>query len=185
MFGLSPIGSFSKMRPLPSSSHSRFTPCASVKLAIASCLSFKTGLISSSERSREAATSLMRRRIASLNARRRAADAGRLQNRGRQRRLAALSWSTPFSEPIELPNGRKLVTLEDAARYIQKLPKTEQAKPHWQHAVEHLINAAEREPAWLMFAHMGMLKALHHGVERVFNTNRKPIAKRRIGASGS
>jgi hypothetical protein len=35
-----------------------------------------------------------------------------------------LSWSTPFPDPIELPNGRKLVTLEDAARYIQKLPST-------------------------------------------------------------
>jgi len=51
--------------------------------------------------------------------RRRAADAGRLQDRGRQGRLAALSWSTRFDDPIELPNGRKLVTLEDAARYIQ------------------------------------------------------------------
>jgi hypothetical protein len=34
-----------------------------------------------------------------------------------------LIWSTPFSDPIELPNGLKLVTLEDAARYIQELPK--------------------------------------------------------------
>jgi hypothetical protein len=47
--------------------------------------------------------------------RRRAADAGRPQNRGRQRRLALLSWSTPFSEPIVLPNGKKLITLKDAA----------------------------------------------------------------------
>lgn len=43
---------------LPSSSHSRFTPCFSVKLAISWCLSFRTGLISSSERSRDAAISL-------------------------------------------------------------------------------------------------------------------------------
>jgi hypothetical protein len=84
-----------------------------------------------------------------------------------------LSGSTSFPEPIELPDGRKLVTLEDAARYIQKLPRAEQAKTHWQTAVEHLIHAAERGPAWLMFAQMGMLKALHHGIERVFNTDRK------------
>jgi hypothetical protein len=70
--------------------------------------------------------------------RQRTADAGRLQNRGRERRLAALSWSTPFSDPIELPNGRKLVTLEDAACYIQKLPKAQHDLPHWQDAVEHI-----------------------------------------------
>jgi hypothetical protein len=34
-----------------------------------------------------------------------------------------MPWSTPFPEPIELPNGRKLATLEDAARYIQKPPR--------------------------------------------------------------
>jgi hypothetical protein len=78
-----------------------------------------------------------------------------------------LSWSTPFSNPIELPNAGKLVALEDAARYTRSY---QQDEPHWQDAVEHLINAAEREPA---FAHMGMLNALHHGVERVFNTDRK------------
>jgi hypothetical protein len=31
-----------------------------------------------------------------------------------------------FDDPIELPKGRKLVTLRDAARYIMKLPKAEQ-----------------------------------------------------------
>ena len=37
--------------------------------------------------------------------------------------LAALELAMPFFEPIELPDGRKLVTPNDAARYIQKLPK--------------------------------------------------------------
>jgi hypothetical protein len=55
-----------------------------------------------------------------------------------------LSWSTPFPDPIELPNGRKLVTLHDAARYIQKLPKVQHDLPHWQHAVEHLMRASDR-----------------------------------------
>jgi hypothetical protein len=36
-----------------------------------------------------------------------------------------LSWSTPFEDPIPLPNGRQLVTLEDAATYITGLPKAE------------------------------------------------------------
>jgi hypothetical protein len=30
-----------------------------------------------------------------------------------------------FDDPIPLPKGRQLVTLKDAARYIQKLPKAE------------------------------------------------------------
>jgi hypothetical protein len=89
------------------------------------------------------------------------------------RRLAALSWSTPFPEPVELPDGRKLVTLEDAARYIQRLPKATHDLPPWQHAVEHLMQASAGSPAWLMFAHMFMLRAMNHGVERVFNTDRK------------
>jgi len=53
-----------------------------------------------------------------------------------------LSWSTRFSEPIVLPNGKKLITLEDAARYIQKLPKAQHDLPHWQDAVEHLMRAS-------------------------------------------
>ena len=35
-------------------------------------------------------------------------------------------WKRPFDEPIPLPRGRQLVTLKDAANYIQKLPKAEQ-----------------------------------------------------------
>ena len=29
-----------------------------------------------------------------------------------------MPWSTPFEDPIELPGGRRLVTLQDAADYI-------------------------------------------------------------------
>ena len=43
-----------------------------------------------------------------------------------------MSWSTPFPEPIELPDGRELVMLADAARYIQKLPKATQQRREWQ-----------------------------------------------------
>lgn len=74
-----------------------------------------------------------------------------------------MSWSDRFDNPIRLPDGQKLVTLEDAALYIQKLPKARSRLPHWQDAIEHLIRSAEGEPAWLMFAGMFMLRALHHG----------------------
>jgi len=36
-----------------------------------------------------------------------------------------MSWSRPFDEPIIPPKGKPLVTLKDAANYIQKLPKAE------------------------------------------------------------
>jgi hypothetical protein len=53
-----------------------------------------------------------------------------------------LSWHQRFFDPIELPNGRKLVTLRDAADYIMKLPKAKQQSPDWQAATEALIMAA-------------------------------------------
>jgi hypothetical protein len=81
-------------------------------------------------------------------------------------------WSTPFEDPIPLPRGRQLVTLNDAANYIMKLPKAEQNLAQWQAATEALILAAEgRGP--LMHARIGVLKALNRHVERVFNPDRK------------
>ena len=90
--------------------------------------------------------------------------------------MAASRWSTPFDDPIESPNGRKLVTLDDAARYIQKLPKAQHDLPHWQTAVEHLMRASAGSPAWLMFSRMFVLRAMNPGFERVFNTNREEDA---------
>jgi hypothetical protein len=43
-------------------------------------------------------------------------------------------WQRAFDDPILLPRGRQLVTLKDAARYIQKLPKAEQQIAEWQDA---------------------------------------------------
>jgi hypothetical protein len=41
-----------------------------------------------------------------------------------------------FRRSHSLPRGRQLVTLKDAAEYIQKLPKTDQQLDEWQAAVE-------------------------------------------------
>jgi hypothetical protein len=83
-----------------------------------------------------------------------------------------MPWSTSFEEAIDLPRGRQLVTLQDAADYIMKLPKAEQSLPEWQAATEALIMAAEtRGP--LMHARVGMLRALNRNVERTFNPDRK------------
>jgi hypothetical protein len=82
-----------------------------------------------------------------------------------------MPWSRAFEDPIPLPRGRQLVTLEDAAGYIMKLPKGEQHLEEWQAATEALLMAAEdRGP--LMHARIGVLRALNRNVERTL-TDRK------------
>ena len=39
----------------------------------------------------------------------------------------AIGWQQPFEEPVPLPRGRQLVTLEDAANYMLKLRKAQPA----------------------------------------------------------
>jgi hypothetical protein len=81
-------------------------------------------------------------------------------------------WKRPFDDPMPLPRGRQLATLEEAADYILKLPQAEQKLEVWQTATEALIMAAEgRGP--LMHARIGMLRALNRNMERVFNADRK------------
>jgi len=72
-----------------------------------------------------------------------------------------MPWSTPFDEPIVLRRGSSLVTLQQAADYIMKLPENAQQELRWQIAVEHLINAAETGGGWLMFARIAILRALN------------------------
>jgi hypothetical protein len=49
-----------------------------------------------------------------------------------------MPWSTPFEDPIDLPRGRQLVTLQHAADYIMKLSGAERDTPEWQAAGEAL-----------------------------------------------
>jgi hypothetical protein len=89
----------------------------------------------------------------------------------RLRAGSSMTWSRAFDDPVPLPNGHTLVTLEQAARYIQKLPKAEQESAEWQAATEALIMAAEgRGP--IMHARIGMLRAIRRNVVQVF-TDRK------------
>jgi hypothetical protein len=80
-------------------------------------------------------------------------------------------WKRPFDKPIPLPPSRQLVTLEDAGRYITKLPKAEHEADEWQAAIEALILVARGGP--MMLARIGLMRALNRHVERVFNPNRK------------
>ena len=61
-----------------------------------------------------------------------------------------MSWSSAFDDPIPLPRGRQLVTLKDAANYIQKLPKAEQHLAEWQAAVDALLLVVELDGPTMM-----------------------------------
>jgi hypothetical protein len=74
-----------------------------------------------------------------------------------------MPWSATFDDPIPLGNGRKLSTLQEAADYVMRLSEGEQHEARWQAAVEALINAAEIGGGWMMFARIGMLRALNGG----------------------
>jgi hypothetical protein len=53
-----------------------------------------------------------------------------------------MPWSRRFVYPIQT-KGKPIGTLKEAAAFIRKLPKVEQAKPYWQAAAEAVIMAAE------------------------------------------
>jgi hypothetical protein len=74
-------------------------------------------------------------------------------------------WTRAFFDPIELPDGRRLSTLKDAAEYITNLPTSEHDLPHWRAAVAALILSAEHgeRGADPMLARIGMMQALHAG----------------------
>ena len=56
--------------------------------------------------------------------------------------MADMAWQRKFEDPIPLSDGRKLVTLRDAADYITSLPKKESDLPEWQTAIEVLMLVA-------------------------------------------
>ena len=95
-------------------------------------------------------------------------------------RSCELDRPASIEDPIPLPDGRRLVTLRDAASYIMKLPKPDHSAPEWQAAMEALILVAESGGP-TMLARIGVIRALNRHVERVFN----PPAKVIIGAGAS
>jgi len=74
-----------------------------------------------------------------------------LRCRGRRRSISRYSCAAAASSP----------TLQHAADYIMELPEDVQQQELWQIAVENLINAAETGGGWLMFARIGVMRALN------------------------
>jgi hypothetical protein len=87
-----------------------------------------------------------------------------------------VSWDQRFSDPIELPSGRKLVTLRDAAEYITKLPKAEHDAEEWLAAMEALLLVAEHDGP-TMFARIGMMRALNRSKPALKDEPRRKPAK--------
>jgi hypothetical protein len=93
----------------------------------------------------------------------------------------AKGWSREFEDPIDLPRGRQLVTVEDAPNYIMKLPKAEQQLHEWQATVEAMLLVVEHNGPTMM-ARIGVMRALNRHVVREFATSRKDThwGKRKI-----
>ena len=89
----------------------------------------------------------------------------------------ASGWKRRFDEPIPLPRGRQLVTLEDAAKYIQKLPPAEQQIAEWQAAVEALLLVVELNGPTMM-ARIGVMQALNGATfESLISITKAPIGE--------
>jgi hypothetical protein len=84
----------------------------------------------------------------------------------------AKGWKQRFDDPIPLPDGRELLTLEDAGNYTTKLPKAVHDAEQWQAATEALILVATRGGP-TMLARIGVMRALNQHVEKIFNPDRK------------
>ena len=83
-------------------------------------------------------------------------------------------WKRRFDEPIPLPRGRQLVTLQDAGTYITKLPKAEHEAAEWLAAMEALILVATSGGP-TMFARIGVMRASNRGHVREFNPDRRDM----------
>ena len=95
-----------------------------------------------------------------------------------------MSWKRRFDDAIVLPDGRKLVTLRDAATYSTKLPKKEADSVEWQAAIESLMLVAELGGP-TMFARIGVMRALNRHVERPAEGDAKSALIEQIGCNGA
>jgi hypothetical protein len=87
-----------------------------------------------------------------------------------------MAWGQLFFDPIELPNGRKLITLRDAAHYVTRLSKAQQQTAEWKAAAEVLMLIGEYggDP---MMAHIAMMRVLHRHKPRAAAAPRRKRAK--------
>ena len=90
-----------------------------------------------------------------------------------------MAWCKRFYDPIILPDGRKLLTLRDAAEYITALPKAEHDEADWQVAMEALLLVAECNGPEMM-ARVAVMRALNRQVKPTLAPRKKPAKVFRI-----
>lgn len=82
-----------------------------------------------------------------------------------------MPWSASFDDPILLPDGRRLLTLKDAADHITNLPEAESDGAHWQVAIEALILCSRGGDP--MLARVAFMTALNRNVVLAFDPDAK------------
>ena len=75
-----------------------------------------------------------------------------------------MTWNARFSEPIELPDGQFIHTLQDAGAYVSRLPDGIYRTEEWRVATHLLIEAAE-ETQPVELARFAMIIALNPQAE--------------------
>jgi hypothetical protein len=88
-------------------------------------------------------------------------------------RRAASGWKRPFDEPIPLPRGRQLVTLEDAGKYMTNTKGGAQSPGVA--GCNGSIDPGRDVGRPTMFARIGVVRALNRHVKRVSNPSCKII----------
>jgi hypothetical protein len=88
--------------------------------------------------------------------------------------VADPGWRRVFEDPIPLPDGRQLVTLEDAGNYITNLSDADQELEEWRIAIEALLLVVKHNGPTMM-ARIGMMRALYPAGPKPI---RKPRRKR-------
>jgi hypothetical protein len=85
-----------------------------------------------------------------------------------------VSWSRKFSEPIELPNGKKLITLRDAIAWLAKSVLGSEHDAQEVQTAAHCVTEAAESNGPMVFARIATLQAINRHKPREFTPSRKP-----------
>lgn len=82
-------------------------------------------------------------------------------------------WSRPFDEPIKLPDGGKISTLQQAVAYLANESPTAEHEMREVQAAAHCVTEAAENNGRMEFARIGMMQAINRHLPQVFNPSRK------------
>ena len=81
--------------------------------------------------------------------------------------------SLKFSEPIELPNGERLVTLRDAIAWLAKSVRASEHNVQEVQVAAYYVTEAAEHSGPMAFARIAMLKAINRDKPREVTPSRK------------